>query len=1163
MKKTISAAARLTLWNRVIRPASSSRHHATLPVLTVLALLHAFNVHAQAPVLRRGYDANVSGATLSETTLNTSTVSSGSFGLAFSLPVDDNIMAQPLYVPNVTINGSSHNVLYVATMSDSLYAFDADVGGAPLWQFNLAAFENAKPLPLAQFSSSGNLIGNLGILSTPVIDLSTNTLYAVAGTEENGTLVYRLHAVDITTGTPRTGSGVVISGMYKTMTFNARYEWQRVSLVLAGNNVVFGFGAMESEGTAHLYSGWVMAYDKGTLAQTGIFATETIGNGGGGVWQSGRPPAVDSSGYVYVFTGNGYSGMGYDGVNNFSESALKLDPTHGLSLVDWFTPAAWAALDSSDTDLSSAGPLLVPGTSLLVGGGKAAVVYVLNTGGLGKETANDSGAVQKIPLPAGTGNRGGPVYWQRSAANGGPLLFDWASQDQLRACPFNGSTFATTPSALGNVISQIYPGGILALSANGDTPGSGVLWATVSMSGNADDHPPTPGELYAFDAGNVATQLWNSNMNAARDAPGNFAKFVPPLVANGKVYVATWSKQVAVYGMLGPPAATPAFSPAPGTYSTTQSVALSDSTPGASIYYTTDGTTPHTSSTLYTGSPIAVGSSMTINAIAVGGGFSISAVASGAYVINFPPAATPAFSAAPGTYSTTQLVALSDTTAGASIYYTTDGTTPTTSSNLYSPGTPIPVSSSVTINAIAVASGFSTSAVASGAYVITTGTTIVVPLSGSATVVGIANYGSPVPSRGLDGNGNAYAEALLGSSLTWIGNTYSFGSADIADAISAITLPLPATNGTILSLLGTAVNGNRPNQVFTVKYTDGTSTSFTQSVSDWFTPQNYPGETTVLTMAYRITPTGTLNKQTYYLYGYSFVLNPAKTVASLTLPNTLAVRVLAVDVSGSTSPVAAAPTFGPAPGTYTTTQSVALSDNTAGASIYYTTDGTTPTASSNLYSPGTPIPVSSSVTINAIAVASGFSTSAVANGTYVIHTGTTIVVPLSGSATVVGIANNGSPVPGRGLDGNGNAYSETLLGASLNWNGNTYSFGSADIADAVTDITLPLPAGNYTTLSLLGTAVNGNRPSQVFTVNYNDGTSTSFTQSVSDWFTPQNYPGESTALTMAYRVTSTGTLNNQTFYLYGYSFTLNPAKTVASVTLPKILGVRVLAVDLN
>jgi hypothetical protein len=243
---------------------------------------------------------------------------------------------------------------------------------------------------------------------------------------------------------------------------------------------------------------------------------------------------------------------------------------------------------------------------------------------------------------------------------------------------------------------------------------------------------------------------------------------------------------------------------------------------------------------------------------------------------------------------------------------------------------------------------------------------------------------------------------------------------------------------------------------------------------------------------------------------------------------------------------------------------VVLADTTAGASIYYTTNGTTPTTSSTPFNSSTPIPVSSSTTIKAIAVASGFSTSAVASGSYVINTGTATVVPLSGSANVIGIVANGSAVPSGGLDGDGYAYSATLLGSSLTWNGNTYSFGSSGIADAVSNITLPLPTGNYTTLSLLGTGVNANQPSQVFTVKYSDGTSTSFTQSMSDWFTPQNnYIGESKALPMAYRINTNGTLDNRTFYLYGYSFALNPAKTVASLTLPATRNVIVLAVDVH
>jgi len=547
MKNSASAVAAPTAWGRIVRLNSLPPRSSFIAALMALGLLHAPSGHAQPPVLQRGYDAHVSGATLNETSLTTSNVTPASFGLVFKLPVNDVIFAQPLYVPNVLIKGTSHNVVYVATMSDTLYAFDADIGGAALWVTNLATFENALPVPMAQFAYSGNrsVGGNLGILSTPVIDLSTNTLYAVAATLESNSIVYRLHAIDITTGVPRTGSGVVIAGSYGSLTFGSRSLWQRPSLVLSGNHIVFGFGSLEAESTANPYVGWVMAYDKTSLAQTGIYATVTTGNGGGGVWQSGRPPAVDASGFVYVFTGNAYGG-GYDGVGDFSETVLKLDPANGLKRVDWFTPSNWANMDVGDLDLSSSGPLLVPGTNLLIAGGKTGVMYVLNTANLGHYTSTDTGALQKIsaaPL------RGGPVYWQRSSAGGGALLYEWGAHDAVKAFPFNGTTFATTPSAQGTVTNQNPPGGILTLSANGETAGSGVLWATVAVSGDSFDNPPVPGELYAFDASNVANELWNSSMNAARDSFGNLAKYVPPLVANGKVYVATWSNQVAVYGL--------------------------------------------------------------------------------------------------------------------------------------------------------------------------------------------------------------------------------------------------------------------------------------------------------------------------------------------------------------------------------------------------------------------------------------------------------------------------------------------------------------------------------------------------------------------------------------------------------------------------------------
>jgi len=557
---------------------------AALCCMIALAIGQGSAVRAQPPVLQRGYDAGVSGATLSEATLSTSNVAPSTFGLAFKLPVDDSIFAQPLYVPNVVINQVTHNVLYVATMSDTVYAFDADSGGAPLWRLNLASLVGATPVPIAQFAFSGNrnIVGNLGILSTPVIDLSTNTLYAVACTLESSTMVYRLHAIDIRSGSVRPGSGVQISGSNGGSTFDARYQTQRVSLGLSGNNIVFGFGAVELE-FAGGYVGWVMAYDKTTLAQTGAFATVTTGNRGGGIWQSGRPPVVDSSGFVYLYVGNAY-GNGYDGIQDFSESVLKLDPANGLRLVDWFTPGNWASLDTGDLDLTSSGPLLIPGTSLIAGGGKTGDMYVLNTANLGKFNSTDSQVVQKLRISTSE-LRGGLVYWQRSSANGGPMMYDWGVSDRVKAYSFNGSTFATTPSAQGGVTNQIFPGGILALSANSDTPGTGVLWATVATSGDAENNPPVPGALYAFNAGNVATELWDSTMNASRDSFGNFAKFVPPLVANGRVYVATWSNQVAVYGLLGTVVSSVSPKSGPITGGTAVTIAGSNFVSGATVSF--------------------------------------------------------------------------------------------------------------------------------------------------------------------------------------------------------------------------------------------------------------------------------------------------------------------------------------------------------------------------------------------------------------------------------------------------------------------------------------------------------------------------------------------------------------------------------------------------
>jgi hypothetical protein len=586
--------------------------------LAWLAASVAISANAAAPpVLQRGYDANVSGANLVETALNTSNVGPNTFGLLFNLPVDERIFAQPLYVPLVAIPGQgTHNVLYVATMNDSVYAFDADAGGAALWSINLAGlFGTTAPVWNNFAINSVTVRGNLGILSTPVIDPATNIMYVVACMLENGTMAYRLYALDITTGAEPYGPGVLITGTYGGATFDARYMLQRASLVLSGNAVVVAFSGLQNEEQGN-YVGFVMAYNKLTLQQSGIFAT-TPTTSGGGVWQSGRPPAVDSAGYVYLFTGNAF-GNGYDGVNNFCESVLKFDTSQGLKLVDWFTAGNWSVLDTRDQDLGSSGPMLVPGTTLLAGGGKTGNLYVLNTTSLGKWVANDSQVVQKENITSGLQIHGGPVYWNRSVADGGPLMYDWAVGDILRAFPFNGSTFATSPSAVGTTNAMAY-GGMLALSANAGQQSSGLLWATTSITSTGF------GVLHAYDANNIQNELWNSMMSPTRDGYGALGKWVPPVVVNGKVYVPTFSNRVAVYGLgVAPPTftVTPTLLPfgnvSTNGSSTGQTVTVTNTgsaaVPITSITFT--GTNPgQFSQTNNCGTSVAVGSKCTISVV--------------------------------------------------------------------------------------------------------------------------------------------------------------------------------------------------------------------------------------------------------------------------------------------------------------------------------------------------------------------------------------------------------------------------------------------------------------------------------------------------------------------------------------------------------------------
>src|SRR5712671_1070617 len=334
-------------------------------------------------------DNGRSGLNNNETQLTPANVNAASFGKLFSYAVDGYTYAQPLYMSNLRINGSSHNVVFVATEMASVYAFDADNfgDGSPLWKASLLQ-PGAVPQP------GGNPKPAQGLTSTPVIDTGSGTMYLVSAQENGGVFSFRLHAIDITTGQQRAGSPVTIhasvpgtnaEAVNGVITLNNSCL-QRAALLFSRGTLYIGFSACPT--------GWLLSYDAASLNQIAVLNmspnVDGYGQfgGAGGVWMGGGGPAADDQGNVYISTGNGF----YDGGPEWGNSVLKLD-SH-LNVIDHFTPADWAYLQCTDKDLSAGGIILLPGQAQLLNGGKAGKMYLINTGSMGGVQANDSGAAQ-------------------------------------------------------------------------------------------------------------------------------------------------------------------------------------------------------------------------------------------------------------------------------------------------------------------------------------------------------------------------------------------------------------------------------------------------------------------------------------------------------------------------------------------------------------------------------------------------------------------------------------------------------------------------------------------------------------------------------------------------------------------------------------------------
>jgi hypothetical protein len=576
------------------------------------------------------FDNSRDGQNTNETVLTPANVNTNSFGVAFSLPLDGYMLAQPLVLANVALPGAGlHNLVFAATEHDSVYAFDADVNGPPLWQVSFidpaAGVTTIQCATDLQASSSPGFYGpELGISGTPVIDPATGTIYVEANTKEVvGTVtnfVHRLHALDVVTGAEKFGGPVVIQGAVpgvgdgfdpvNGVEFDAAKHMNRPALLLAGGVVCVMF-------TSHQdfppYHGWVFAFNAYTLEQEGVFNTTPNGSAGG-IWQAGSGPAADAAGNIYVETGNGT----FDSVNqNYGDSVVKLSPVGGLSLLDYFAPANQLYLNLQDLDIGSAGLMLLPDAvgsaahpHLLVAGSKAGVFWLLDRDNLGQfNAAGDTQIVQEISGAAG-------YMWVTPAYFNG-MIYYCAAGDYAKAFAISNGVLNTSPISQ-SAATVGYPGSSLVVSANGVS--NAIVWGIDSSANQGG-----PAVLNAYNATNLSLELYTSSQYAARDNPGLAVKYTIPAVANGKVYVGAVNT-LSVFGNVNY-LAEPVISPDGGLFTTSVTVTLSSLSNGVGIYYTLDGSAPTTNSIFYT-EPFILTSNTAVRAVTVAPGQPESPVAS-------------------------------------------------------------------------------------------------------------------------------------------------------------------------------------------------------------------------------------------------------------------------------------------------------------------------------------------------------------------------------------------------------------------------------------------------------------------------------------------------------------------------------------------------------
>lgn len=531
------------------------RHSSARFARLIVFLAWAASSVSQVSVTTYHNDNSRTGQNLQETILTPNNVNATNFGKLFSQALDGYSYGQPLYVSNVAIpNQGTHNVVYVATMNDSVYAFDADSNtgsnAQPLWMVNFTdPSKGITTVPTNDLHCPDPITDQVGIFSTPVIDTSNNTIFVVAHTLESGTYYFRLHALDITTGAEKFGGPVAIeasvagtgSGSSGGMiSFNSQLENQRAALLLQNGLVYISWASLCDYGNYH---GWMMAYDETTLGQNAVWLITPNGSRGG-IWQSGNGPAGDSSYNTFISVANGTFDVNKGGID-YGESVVKVGPpASGLfPILDYFTPYNYSSYDSSDLDLGSSGLVLLPDQTgpyphLLVQGDKAGNLYVINRDDMGHYNSGNNNQIVQYIATADKGMWSSPAWWNN-------YIYIGANNDPIQAFSFNPSTgllSTTASSQTGEKFS--YPGTTVSISANGTN--DGIVWA---LNNSAYSKTTTEASLHAYKATNLASSLYSSKTNASRDDPGAPIKFTVPTIANGKVYITT-QKALVVYGLL-------------------------------------------------------------------------------------------------------------------------------------------------------------------------------------------------------------------------------------------------------------------------------------------------------------------------------------------------------------------------------------------------------------------------------------------------------------------------------------------------------------------------------------------------------------------------------------------------------------------------------------